>query len=99
MSPEQVRGQEIDHRSDIFSLGAVAYYVLTSKLPFPGDETLLVTQRVVGEFPSPLRQYGHLHSPDSLQAILFKAMAKKPEDRFQTCTELANALEAWCHGP
>jgi predicted Ser/Thr protein kinase len=99
MSPEQVRGQEIDHRSDIFSLGAVAYYVLTSKLPFPGDETILVTQRVVGEPPSPLRQYGHLRSPDSLQAILFKAMAKKPEDRFQTCTELANALEAWCHGP
>ena len=76
-------------------MGAVAYYVLTSKLPFFGDETILVIRRVVDEDPPPLRQYGHLHSPDSLQTILFKAMAKKPEDRFQTCTELADALEAW----
>jgi predicted Ser/Thr protein kinase len=99
MSPEQVCGQEIDRRSDIFSLGAITYYVLTSKLPFSGDETTLVMQRVVEEDPPPLSQYGHLRSPDSLQAILFKAMAKKPEDRFQTCSELADALEAWCHGP
>lgn len=98
MSPEQVRGQEVDHRSDIFSLGAVAYYMLTGKVPFPGEETTLVMRRVVEESPPPLRQYDRLHSPDSLQALLFKTMAKKPEDRFQTCIELANALEAWCRG-
>lgn len=95
MSPEQVMGQEIDHRSDIFSLGAVAYYALTGKLPFPGDQAALVMRRVVEEDPPPLSQYGHLRTPHSLQAILFKAMTKKREDRFQTCVELADALDAW----
>jgi tRNA A-37 threonylcarbamoyl transferase component Bud32 len=98
MSPEQVRGQEVDHRSDIFSVGAVAYYALTGKLPFPGDQITSVMRRVVEEDPPPLRQCGHLRSPDLLQAILFKAMAKKQEDRFQTCIELADALDAWCDG-
>jgi predicted Ser/Thr protein kinase len=98
MSPEQVQGQEIDHRSDFFSLGAVAYYVLTGKLPFPGDETRQVWQRVIEEDPPPLRRYGHLRSPDMLQAILFKAMAKEPKDRFHTCGELADTLEAWDRG-
>ena len=95
MSPEQVMGQEIDHRSDIFSLGAVAYYALTGKLPFPGDQAALVMRRVVEEDPPLLSQYGHLRTPHSLQAILFKAMTKKREDRFQTCAELADALDAW----
>ena len=95
MSPEQVMGQEIDHRSDIFSLGAVAYYALTGKLPFPGDQAALVMRRVVEEDPPLLSQYGHLRTPHSLQAILFKAMTKKREDRFQTCVELADALDAW----
>jgi len=95
MSPEQVMGQEIDHRSDIFSLGAVAYYALTGKLPFPGDQAALVMRRVVEEDPPLLSQYGHLRTPHSLQAILFKAMTKKKEDRFQTCVELADALDAW----
>ncbi len=91
MSPEQCLGEHIDHRADIFSAGVILYHLLTGKRPFEG-ETMMATFHQVLKItpinPSKLNQ----HISPSLDRIIEKALAKSPDDRFQSANEFSEAL-------
>jgi len=87
MSPEQARGKPLDGRSDIYSLGVVCYECLVGKLPFSGEDSMSVALAHV-EQPVPRLPPARMH----WQSFLDKAMAKRPEDRFQTAQEMLDAL-------
>ena len=91
MSPEQVRGDPLDGRTDLFSLGVVCYEMLTGVKPFGGDTISSVLYRVVHESPSdaPLRLE---HVPPALATFLERALAKNAEARFRDGAEFAGAL-------
>jgi serine/threonine protein kinase len=93
MSPEQVTGEEIDHRSDLFSLGAVAFFLLTGKAPFEGKNPLAVMYaRLKDPVPAP-----SLHRPDlprDLEDIVVRCMDREPGGRFPHAKDLAAALAA-----
>jgi tRNA A-37 threonylcarbamoyl transferase component Bud32 len=92
LSPEQAQGQAVDYRSDLYSLGCCLYEMLTGTVPFRGATPVAIAYRHVREDPTPPR----LLNPDvppSLEAVCLKAMAKRPEDRYQTAAELRADLE------
>jgi hypothetical protein len=91
MSPEQVLGQPIDARADVFSLGVVLYELLARTTPFerPGDTSVFaLMQRIAGEPHPPLRQVDP-EIPSGFDRILDRALAKRPQDRYQSAAELA----------
>ena len=90
MSPEQVRGLAIDHRSDIFSLGVVLYEMLAGKRAFARDSSIETMNAILKEEPPELPQTA---SP-ALARIMQRCIEKKPEERFQSARDLAFALEA-----
>jgi Tol biopolymer transport system component len=92
MSPEQVRGLEVDHRSDVYSLGVVAYEMLAGRAPFRGD-TATVLHSHVYEPPPPLGQVSP-RVPGRMESVLQRALAKIPEQRYQTAGEMARVLAA-----
>ena len=94
MAPEQVLGQPFDARADIFSLGVVLYELLTRRTPFewPGDTTVFaLMQRIAGEPHPPLRQIDP-QIPAGFDRIMDRALAKRPQDRYQTAAEFASDL-------
>jgi eukaryotic-like serine/threonine-protein kinase len=91
MSPEQVKGRPIDGRTDIFSLGVVMYEMLTGEKPFPGQSITTVIYKIVNEDPIPPRQLNPSLHP-GLNDIVMRALAKEPEQRYQTCRELQEDL-------
>jgi serine/threonine protein kinase len=96
MSPEQARGRldELSPASDIYSLGATLYYMLTGKRPFGGLSVGAVLQQVqAGEFARPRSVKSNL--PAALEAICLKAMAARQADRYATAAELAMDLERY----
>ncbi|MCK4409720.1 MAG: serine/threonine protein kinase, partial [Candidatus Eisenbacteria sp.] len=91
MSPEQARGQEADHRADIWSLGIVLYEMATGQRPFQGTDTQAVVYSILNDRPPPLP--GLLSdAPAELEELLNCCLAKEADDRFQTAGELAVAL-------
>jgi len=93
MSPEQATGEvEPDARSDIYSLGAVAFFALTGRSPFTGDKPIKVLIAVASEDPTPITEL-RPDVPGDLAAVVMKCLHKKPDDRFQTVRELYQALE------
>jgi hypothetical protein len=97
MSPEQARGQAVDHRSDLFSLGHVLYYCLAGDLLYTGENDLDVLYRAAnGITPEDLTRIRRL--PDPAAAVLEKALAFEPAERFQSATEFADALAAHASG-
>jgi predicted Ser/Thr protein kinase len=91
MSPEQVQGRTVDHRTDLFSFGVVVYEMITRHKPFAGDSLTAVTHKIVHEPPTPLERYvGGL--PDGLRDVLHRALAKDPEERYQTAGGMAREL-------
>ncbi len=94
MSPEAIVGQRGDIRSDIFSVGALLYRVLTGEKPFDGESTATIVQRVVEQDPASPKLINP-HIPEELGILCTKAMAKDPSQRFQTPQEMLDALTAF----
>jgi serine/threonine protein kinase len=92
MSPEQVRGAVVDGRSDMFSLAVVLYEMLTGQKPFSGDSITTVIFKIVSENPIPPKEINPSIGA-KVNAVVMKALAKEPADRFQSCREFAEALQ------
>ncbi|MGX9788748.1 Stk1 family PASTA domain-containing Ser/Thr kinase [Mycobacterium sp. MMS18-G62] len=87
LSPEQARGEKVDARSDVYSLGCVLYEILTGEPPFVGDSPVAVAYQHVREDPVPPSQRHNGISPE-LDAVVLKALAKNPDNRYQTAAEM-----------
>src|SRR5262249_716908 len=94
MSPEQIKeASDVDGRSDLWSLGACLYRLLTGVHPFPGDNILEIVGRILKEDPRPVRER-RPDVPEAPAEIVEKCLEKRPKDRYATVQELADALEA-----
>ena len=91
MSPEQVLGQKVDSRSDLFSVGVVMYKLLTNSLPFEGDSVISVAYKIAKSEAPPVQTL-RPDIPLTLRRIVERALKKQPEKRFQTGEEFAQAL-------
>jgi serine/threonine protein kinase len=92
MSPEQARGQRVDARTDIFSLGVVLYEMLAGRPPFDGVSVNDVIAEILKQEPLPLSQHAP-EAPDGLQRVISKSLAKPVEDRYQTIRDLQRDLQ------
>src|SRR5215470_1957362 len=95
MSPEQVQGQPVDGRSDQFSLTVIAYELLTGEKPYTGEHLTTVVYKIVAEEPPPPRRLNPTLTP-AIEAVIRKALAKRPDTRYRSCQEFADALEEAC---
>jgi serine/threonine protein kinase len=91
MSPEQVKGRAVDGRTDIFSLGVMLYEMITGEKPFPGESITTVIYKIVNEVPVPPRTIDPTIHPGISTAVM-RALAKEPEDRYQSCHEFLEDL-------
>lgn len=91
MSPEQASGSEVDQRSDLFSLGSLMYFMATGLEPFRAEIPVAVLQKITSDEPTPVRT-ANPEIPGTLQRLIGRLMAKRPEDRFQTATEVEDVL-------
>ncbi len=89
MSPEQARGESVDHRADIWSVGVLLYEMLTGKRPFQGGYEAALTYEIINASPAPMPS----SLPDGIAEIVSRCLAKRPEDRFQSSDELGDALQ------
>ena len=96
MSPEQAVGMKLDARSDIYSLGGVAYYLLTGRPPFEGDSAWRVMVAHAKEPVTPPRKWNP-SIPEDLEAVVLKCLSKEPSDRYSSPREMAEALSACEH--
>jgi serine/threonine-protein kinase len=98
MSPEQCQGKALDHRSDIYSLGAMFYEMLAGRLPYVAEDFAgLVAQHLTAPVPDIRAAVAGV--PNFVAAIIMKMMAKRPEDRYQNCGELVQALNQFLAAP
>ena len=97
VSPEQTRGQELGPTTDIYSLGVVMYECATGQVPFDGDDAITVAMKQVNEQPVPPSQINP-NVDQTLERIILKCMEKDPVNRYQTATELRQALNDYLAG-
>jgi serine/threonine protein kinase len=93
MSPEQVRGKAVDHRADIFAFGAILYEMLAGKRAFEKSTSAETMTAILNEDPSGVSQIAQ-STPPGLQRVVHRCLEKNPEQRFQSASDLAFALEA-----
>jgi WD40 repeat protein/serine/threonine protein kinase len=94
MAPEQARGEEVDHRSDLFSLGVLLYELCTGRTPFEAKTPLAVMQKLTDERHSPIREL-RPDMPAWLVDVIDRLLAKSPADRFQSAREVADLLDQY----
>ena len=92
LSPEQAQGQPVDERTDIYSLGTVLYEMLSGRPPFTGESPVAIAYKQVNEAPVPPSQLNR-DVPHSLDAVVMRALAKNPANRYQTAAEFAEDLD------
>ena len=93
MSPEQARGQEVDGRTDLFSLGVVLYELVTGRKPFEGQTSVDVVSAILSVDPTPPRSVRE-DLPADVEAVILRALRKDPAQRYQTAGELLEDLRA-----
>jgi serine/threonine protein kinase len=98
MAPEQARGDKVDHRADIYAVGAMLYHAVTGKKPFESDDPASTLSLVLTEEPERPHKINR-HIPEALELVIQHAMAKEPADRYQSMEELEMALEPFDLGP
>lgn len=91
MSPEQIRGKPVDHRSDVYSFSVMAYLLLTGYYPFTGDDSLSIIHKHVKEFP-PTPTEVNTELPEAVDGVLLRGLMKLPKDRYATTMEMVKAL-------
>ena len=93
MSPEQAAGKPLDHRVDIYALGVILYELISGRVPFVGDTFMGVLTQHMFEVPPALRTVNaHVRVSPEVEAVIFRALAKNVDERYQTMDELARAL-------
>lgn len=95
-APEQVKGSEVDPRTDVYAVGGTLFFLLTGRGPFTGDAAAVIAQ-IASDAPPRLRDF-RSDVPEELNRIVARAMEKKPEARFATMSELGNALRPFASG-
>ena len=96
MAPEQAKNShQVDHRADIYGLGCTMFFLLTKQPPFPGGSNLEKLLKHQMDAPPPLANFRQ-DVPEGVQQILYHMLAKRPEERFASCGEVAAALEPYC---
>ncbi len=99
MAPEQITGDDKDHRTDVFSLGALLYFLLSGEPPFSGDDhEQIFEQTLSSDRPLAYRVLGRRKSSRSLSLVAAKAMALAPEDRYQSVAEIQQELDRYLAG-
>ncbi|MEJ6023499.1 serine/threonine-protein kinase [Ramlibacter sp. PS4R-6] len=93
MAPEQVQGQKIDSRADLFSVGVVLYQLLTDKRPFDGDNDFSIIHQIIGHTP-PHPSTINPKLPTAIDAVVARALAKTREERFATARDFAAAMQS-----
>ncbi len=91
MSPEQLRGNPVDARSDLFSLGIVLYEMLTGRRPFRGSSTVAIADAILHDPP---QQFGDVAAPDRLKAATLRLLEKDPGRRYASAADLSNELQS-----
>jgi eukaryotic-like serine/threonine-protein kinase len=93
MSPEQLMGQPVDGRSDLFSAAVILYQFLTGEKPFTGERTTTIIHKVLAENPAAPSEL-NVTLPKAFDELVHKALAKRPDERFQSGKQFAAALKA-----
>jgi serine/threonine protein kinase len=93
LAPEQIRGEPVDRRTDVFAMGTLAYELITYRKPFRGEHLSTILYKILNEPPDPLASHAP-EVPPSLAAAVGRAMSKSPEDRFASMREFKRELMA-----
>jgi serine/threonine protein kinase len=97
LSPEQARGAAVDQRSDLYSVGVLLYEMLTGTVPFTGESPVEIAMKHLSDTPRP-PSLERPEIPPDLDMIVLRALAKNPDDRFQTAEEMAAELDRFAQG-